>query len=221
MRNIYLLSIQINLFFIFLFSFNTNAQEFGKLRGIVTDSTNGEALAYCNVFIQELNTGASTNERGLFLINSLPANTKFTLAVSYVGYETKQIQIEILPDRVNDIDIKLNPLSIELQTIEKIGERYSEKNVSDLGIEKISLKELEVLPKGVETDIIRSLQYLPGVSSTGDVSARFYVRGGSSDQNLVLLNGVSLYGPFHSMGLFSVIDPDVINSIEFFKGGFA
>jgi hypothetical protein len=220
LQNKFLLSIQINLFFILIFSFNTNAQEFGKLRGIVTDSTNGEALAYCNVFVQELNTGASTNERGLFLINSLPANTKFTLAVSYVGYETKQILVEILPDRVNDIDIRLNPLSIELQTIEKVGEKIIEKNATDIGLERISIKQIENLPKSVETDVMRSLQYLPGVSSTGDISAKYYVRGGTSDQNLILLNGVTIYSPFHSLGIFSVIDPDIINSVDFYKGSF-
>ncbi len=65
-----------------------------------------------------------------------------------------------------------------------------------------------------------TLQYIPGVSTTGDVTAKFYVRGGSGDQNQILLNGVEIYNPFHSLGLFSVIDPDMINSIEFYKGGF-
>ena len=74
MQNKFLLSIQINFIFLLLLSFNANAQEFGKLRGVVTDSTNGEALAFCNVYINELKTGASTNERGLFLINSISRN---------------------------------------------------------------------------------------------------------------------------------------------------
>lgn len=198
----------------------TFAQQFGKLRGIVTDSTNGEALAFCNVYVQELKTGASTNERGLFVINSLPANQKYTIVISYVGYETKTDLIQILPDKVNDIDIKLKPLSIELQAIEKIGEKTVEKNSTDIGLERISIRQIENLPKSVETDVMRSLQYLPGVSSTGDVSAKYYVRGGSGDQNLVLLNGATIYNPFHSLGIFSVIDPDMINSVEFYKGSF-
>ena len=198
----------------------TSAQQFGKLRGIVTDSTNGEALAYCNVFVQELNTGASTNERGLFIINSLPANKKYTIVSSYVGYETKRFSVEIFPDRVNDIEIKLKPLSIELQTIEKVGAKIIEKNSTDIGLERISIRQIENLPKSVETDVMRSLQYLPGVSSTGDISAKYYVRGGTSDQNLILLNGATIYNPFHSLGIFSVIDPDMINSVEFYKGSF-
>ena len=108
-----------------------------------------------------------------------------------------------------------------MQTVEKIGEKVTEKNSTDIGLQKLTLRQLEVLPKGVETDVFRSLQYLPGVQATGDVSAKYYVRGGTGDQNLVLLNGVTVYNPFHAFGLFSVIDPEIINSLEFYKGGFA
>lgn len=199
----------------------TSAQQFGKLRGIVTDSTNGEVLVYCNVFINELGTGASTNKRGMFLINNIPSSKQFEAVISYVGYQTKSIRFTVPANGMIDTTIALQPINFELNPIVKIGERIVEKNVTDLGLEKISIKQLENLPKGIETDVVRSLQYLPGVSSTGDISGRYYVRGGSGDQNLVLLNGVILYAPFHSLGLFSSIDPDMINSIEFFKGGFS
>lgn len=198
-----------------------SSQDFGKLRGVVIDSSNGEALAFCNVIIEELKIGASTNERGIFLINSVPTNKYFKLTASYVGYESKSIEIKVQSQKVTDIEINLKPLSIQLQAIEKIGEKVIEKNSTDLGLERISIRQVENLPKGVETDLIRSLQYLPGVHSTGDISAKYYVRGGTSDQNLVLLNGITLYNPFHSLGIFSVIDPDMINSVEFYKGGFS
>ena len=87
MQNTFIKILLVVLLTILNFSQFSNAQQFGKLRGVVTDSTNGEALAYCNVFVQELNTGASTNERGLFIINSLPENNKYTIVSSYVGYE--------------------------------------------------------------------------------------------------------------------------------------
>ncbi len=220
MQNTFIKILQVVLLTILIFSQFSNAQQFGKLRGVVTDSSNGETLAYCNVFVQELNTGASTNERGLFIINSLPANKSYSIVSSYVGYETKILSVEILPDRINDIDINLKPLSIELQTIEKVGEKIIEKNSTDIGLERISIRQIENLPKSVETDVMRSLQYLPGVSSTGDISAKYYVRGGTSDQNLILLNGATIYSPFHSLGIFSVIDPDMINSVDFYKGSF-
>jgi len=221
LQNTFIKILQVVLLIILSFSQFSNAQQFGKLRGVVTDSSNGEVLVYCNVFINEINTGASTDQRGMFIINGVPANQEFEAIVSYVGYKTKSIKFAVNSNQIKDTTIALQPISLELNPIEKIGERVVEKNVTDLGLEKISIKQLETLPKGVETDVMRSLQYLPGVRSTGDISSRYYVRGGSGDQNLVLLNGVTLYAPFHSLGLFSSIDPEMINSIEFFKGGFS
>ncbi|MBL1211726.1 MAG: TonB-dependent receptor [Ignavibacteriae bacterium] len=199
----------------------TKAQTNGSLRGFVKDSTNGEALAFGNVYIEELNTGASTNERGYFFIGGIPGGLNYTLVVSYVGYQQKTIKnVFVEKNKITHLDIMLAPSSFELQTIEKVGEKVIETNATDIGLQRIAIKELETLPKGVETDIFRSLQYMPGVRSTGDVSARYYVRGGSSNQNLVLLNGATVYNPFHALGLFSVIDPEMINNIEFYKGGF-
>lgn len=206
--------------FILILSLKTTGQGFGTLRGVVVDSTSGEALAFCNVFLAELNTGASTDNRGYFLIGSLPARRGYSLQVSYMGYTSRTIKVNISDNKITHLQIKLNPSTIQLQTVEKIGERKIEQNATDISIERITIKELETLPKGVEVDIFRSLQYLPGVRSTGDVSARYYVRGGSSNQNLVLLNGVTVYNPFHALGMFSVIDPEIINSFEFYKGGF-
>jgi hypothetical protein len=192
----------------------------GAIRGSVVDSTNGEALAFGNVLIKELNIGASTDSRGYFRIPSITSNKTYTLIVSYVGYETKEISVYIAPDKITDINIELSPKAIQFKPVEKIGERMVEKNATDIGLQRISIKDLKLMPKGVEMDIFRSIQYLPGVQSTGDVSARYYVRGGSSNENLVILNGVTLYNPFHALGLFSVIDPDMINNVEFYKGGF-
>lgn len=197
-----------------------NAQQAGTLRGFVTDSTNGEALVFCNVFIKDLNVGASTNDRGLFLIKSIPSNLEYELTISYVGYKTKIVKAFVQPSIVTELDVQLIPLSVELQTIEKVGDRIIRENATDISLERISVKELEILPKGIETDIFRSLQYIPGVSTTGDITARYYVRGGGGDQNQILINGVEVYNPFHSLGLFSVLDPEMINSLEFYKGGY-
>lgn len=210
-------------YFVFLLLFvclSLSAQQTGRLRGIVSDSTSGEFLPYANVYIDELQTGASTDERGLYLINQIPANKNYLVKVSFVGYQTKTVNIFIAPGKITQLDIKLSPEGVELGAIEKIGERIIQKNQTDIGLERISVKTLQSLPKGVETDVLRSLQYVSGVRTTGDVSAKYYVRGGTSDQNLVKLNGVTIYNPFHALGLFSVIDPEMINSVEFYKGGF-
>jgi len=209
------------LLFVLILSFDlAYAQETGNLRGFVIDSTNSEVLPYSNVYIEEIKIGASTDANGYFLINSVPANKELTLQISYMGYSTKRISIRVIPNKIYQLTIKLKPVSLELQAFEKIGERYVGKNSTDIGMQKLTLRNLEFLPKGVEMDIFRTLQYIPGVLSTSDISSRYYVRGGSSDQNLVLLNGVTVYNPFHALGLFSVIDPEMINSVEFYKGGF-
>lgn len=195
-------------------------QSTGVLRGLVTDKTNGEVLPYCNVMIKSVEKGASTNRDGLFVIPNLKSNKYYIITVSYVGYASKNVRVKVIPSKVVHIDVELEPNSFELQTVEKIGNRVAESNATDVGITRIAIKDLESLPKGVETDVFRSLQYLPGVKSTGDVSAKYFVRGGTNNQNLILLDGVSLYNPFHAMGLFSAIDPEIVNNVEFYKGGF-
>ncbi len=192
----------------------------GTLRGTITDSKTGEALLYANVLIKELQHGASTNDNGYFIFTSLPANQTYTLVGSYVGYEEKEIRVLVSANRVTELNIALNPSSYELQTVEKVGHKQMETNATDVGLRVITMKELESMPQGVETDLFRSLQYVPGVKTTGDISSRYYVRGGSADQNLILLNGAPVYNPFHALGIFSIFDPEIVNSMELYKGGF-
>jgi hypothetical protein len=198
----------------------TFAQQTGSLRGVVTDSLKGEALPYANVLIEGTNLGASADLNGNFTITGIPAGKDYDVRFSYVSYYTKVLTVTIKANSMTQIRVPLLPSSIQLQTIEMIGEKMDRPNETNIGLQKLTIRDLELLPKGVETDVFRSLQYLPGVQSTGDVSARYYVRGGGSNQNLVLLNGVSVYNPFHALGLFSIIDPEMINAVEFYKGGY-
>ncbi|MCX6152239.1 MAG: TonB-dependent receptor [Ignavibacteriales bacterium] len=207
----------ISLIIYFLFPLIYLAQT-GTLRGTVEDSTNGESLAYVNIVLDGKKLGVSTDMNGNFMLRSVPANMDYIIKVTHIGYQPKQLPVRIAEGKILQIKISLSPRNFQLDEIETLGKRVSSK--TNIGLHKIAIKDLELLPKSVETDIIRSLQLLPGVQSTGDVSARYYVRGGSSDQNLMLYNGVTVYNPFHAMGLFSVIDPEIINAAEFYKGGF-
>ncbi len=225
MRSVYLYKLKLISTLIFfsmtgIFTGKCLAQLRGSLRGVVVDSTSGEVLPFGNVLIKELNTGASTNARGYFFIPDIPAKKTYTIVISYVGYVTKYEKIYIRPNKITDIKVRLTPTSIMMQPVEKTGRRIVQKNETNLGLQRISMKSLEMVPQGVEADVFRSLQYIPGVQSTGDVSARYYVRGSPSNENLVLLNGVTIYNPFHAFGIFSVVDPDMINGVEFYKGGF-
>lgn len=203
-----------------IFIGNLLSQDTGTLRGLVVDASSGESLLFANVFIKEIELGTSTNDKGYFVFTSVPANENYTLVVSYVGFEEKIIKVVVMPNRVTQVDVQLNPTSFEMQTIEKIGKKDIETNRTDVGLKVITIRELESIPQGVELDLFRSLQYVSGVKTTGDISSRYYVRGGSADQNLILLNGVSVYNPFHALGIFSVFDPEIVNSMELYKGGF-
>jgi hypothetical protein len=208
---------------IFILTFQStdlHAQEKGILRGTIVDSTNGEVLPFSNVVIKELKMGATANSNGYFYIPAIPVKKRYNIDVSFIGYVTKTIQVSISGDKTTEVKVKLVPTNIMLKPVERIGERVVEKNAPDIGLQRITTKELDILPKGVESDIFRSLQYIPGVQSTGDVSARYFVRGSPSNENLVLIDGATIYNPFHALGIFSVIDPDMINSAEFYKGGF-
>jgi len=195
-------------------------QETGTLRGSILDSLSSEALPFTNIILENTSIGASSDAHGYFVITNIPANRTYTLIVSYMGYTTKTLNVKIKANEITQLQVLLSPTKIQIETIEKVSEKYKRPNETDLGLQKMDIRKIKSLPKGVETDIFRSLQFIPGVQSTGDVSARYYVRGSSSNQNLILYNGVTVYNPFHALGLFSIIDPDIINSLEFYKGGF-
>ncbi len=207
-------------FFLFHCSGKISAQDYGTLRGLVVDSTSSEALSFSSAYIKELQLGANTDMRGYFLITSVPANKNFTLIVSYIGYRTKTMTIRVTKEKLSHYNIKLVPSDIQMKVIETTGSRITGTSDTKISVDRISAKQLEIAPKGVESDVFRTIKYLPGVTATSDVSARYYVRGGNSNQNLVLVDGITIYNPFHALGLFSVVDPDIVNSIEFFKGGF-
>jgi CarboxypepD_reg-like domain/TonB-dependent Receptor Plug Domain len=195
-------------------------QNYGIIRGTVSDSTTRETLAYGNVYIKELSRGTSTDERGNFLFPQIESEKTYTLIVTYVGYSTKHVSAFTSKNKITHLDIGLRPGNIELGTVLKTADRVDSDGVVEVSLQRITVKELEKLPRGVEMDIFRSLQFLPGVSSTGDVTSKYYVRGSASHQNLVMINNSTIYNPFHALGMFSIIDPDIINNLDFYKGGF-
>ncbi len=218
-KKLFALSLTIFVLVITIFKTDLRAQEKGILRGFIADSVSGESLPYANVYIKELNRGAITDFRGFFVMASLPYK-RVTVVISYVGYKSKQFFINIEPDIVNDLRVQLAALNIQMKTIETTGQKIAKENATDLSLQRIAIRDLENLPKGVELDVFRSLQSMPGVQTGGDVSARFYVRGSPSNENLVLLDNTTIYNPYHALGIFSALDPDMISSMEFYKGGF-
>ncbi len=126
------------------------AQDKGTIRGVVKESTTLESLPFGNVFIKELNIGASANNRGYFIIPSVPANKNYTIVISYVGYKTQQLNILVKPDIITELEILLVPSNIQFDAIETIEYLIKDEKIPDLGKTVITPKELETLPKGVE-----------------------------------------------------------------------
>jgi len=209
------------LFSIILIGFSSSlfSIDKGSLRGFVTDSTNGEQISYANVVIKGSRFGSTTNNRGYYYIPSIPVG-KHTVLISFMGYQTREIEVIITKDEIIQLNVKLSPVPVQMQELSVFGQRTAKENETDIGLEKITPKQIEMQPQGLEADIFKYIQSSSGVSSTGDVTSKYYVRGGGSDQNLLLLDGVAVYNPFHALGIFSVIDPDMINVMEFYKGGF-
>ncbi len=208
--------------FVALFSVTTHAQApSGIIRGVVYDKGNGEPVIYTNVVLKGTTLGAQTNEDGIYNISSVPPGD-YTLFCSQIGYDTVQITLTLKSNQIINEKIFLKKLTIELTNIDITARREEKKTETQVSMTKISTKDIYRIPSiGGSADLAQYLQVLPGVISTGDQGGELYIRGGTPIQNKVLLDGMTIYNPFHSIGLFSVFETDIIRSVNVFTGGFS
>ncbi len=188
-----------------------------SLSGYVRDANNGEALIGVSVIIPELGLGTSTNLYGFYSL-SLPAGV-YKVEYQYIGFETLQREIQL--DKDIRLDIELRESATQLQEVEVSSERL-DKNVSsvEMSVAKLDVKEIEKVPQLLgETDIIRTLTLLPGVTTVGEGSNGFNVRGGAADQNLILLDEAPVYNSSHLFGFFSIFNADAVKDVKLYKGG--
>lgn len=209
---------QMRLFFFFVCMLTTtmvSAQL--TLSGKVVEEGSGEPLSYANIVIKSKGTGVSTNLDGFFTLYGIPSDTSL-IQFSYVGYEIKEIAYNQLSEKKI---IMLSPLSTSLNEVVIQADASNYINVQE-GVSKarLSTKQITTLPSVGEVDIFRSLQLLPGVSGTNESSSGLYVRGGTPDQNLVLLDGMTVYKVDHFFGFFSAFNANAIKDVQLFKGGF-
>jgi hypothetical protein len=205
------------------FSINAQSNDDATINGFVYDAVNGEALIGANVFLKELNLGAGSNLSGFYVIPKIqPGN--FELIVSYVGYKTHNQIVILNKNETKRIDIYLNPEAIIGEEVVVTGDsvRTIEK-LFNKPVSKIELSPVQLgrVPQVVESDLLRTLQSLPGIVPVSDFSSAIYVRGGTPDQNLFLLDGTDVYNPEHAFGLFSTFNMDAIKKVEVYKGGFS
>ncbi len=211
------------IFFLFL-SAGAISQETsrGPVSGFVYDGSTGEALIGANVYLKDTQIGSSTNVSGYYSLPRVPAGI-YTLLCTYIGYRTYSTEIRVLPRSGCTLNLYLEPAEIITQTISVVAdsERIGDKLFrSDISYIQLQPRQIESIPQVIETDLLRSLQTMPGIAAVSDFSSDLYVRGGTPDQNLYLIDGTDVYNPEHFFGLFSTFNTDAIKNVEISKGGF-
>lgn len=208
------------LLFTFLSLSLVSFSQTGMIKGFVYDKKSGEPILFANVSLQKTNYGSTTDDNGYFVINKVPKG-EYSLRVSFMGFEEQFVPVQILAGGMLSLRIELEPVSTMLQAVEINADRLAARTESQVSVEKITPREITQMPSiGGSADLAQYMQVLPGVIFTGDQGGQLYIRGGSAIQNKVLLDGMVIYNPFHSIGLFSVFETDIIRNADIFTGGF-
>ncbi|HEY8934422.1 MAG TPA: TonB-dependent receptor [Cyclobacteriaceae bacterium] len=198
-------------------SFSAWSQEKVTLNGYIKDSQTGEELIGVNVYIPQLKAGTVTNPYGFYSL-TIEKGT-YDLQFSYVGYQTHSINIDLTQNESRNIEMASEATYIKEVVV---SDKAIDANVVDVQMSKntLNMEQVRKLPALFgEVDIIKNIQMLPGVISAGEGTSSFYVRGGSADQNLILIDEAPIYDPSHLGGLISVFNADVIKDSELYKGG--
>lgn len=199
-----------------LLSLTISAQNY-TINGFIRDKETQETLVGVPVVIKgQESRGVSSDEDGKYWL-TLPKGT-YTLLIHYIGFEDQEITVSLTKNTTRNIDLKQS--SVGLREVVISSQRPDENVTAPLtGVQRLEINEINKLPVLLgERDIIKSIQLMPGVQGAGEGSSGFYVRGGSADQNLILLDDVSLYNASHLMGFFSTFNSEVLRDVTLYKG---
>ncbi|HDQ45500.1 MAG TPA: TonB-dependent receptor [bacterium] len=191
----------------------------GTIHGFVREKTTREPVIMANVWIRDTQIGVATNLKGYYVLSALPPG-EYELVVSFIGYRTVRKSFMIGADEDIEIDIELESEAILIGGAEIVAERDKRELDIKPGQILVQASQIRTIPAVAEADLFRGLQMLPGVATLSDFSAGLYIRGGSPDQNLILLDGIDVYNPNHLFGFFSTFNTDAVKSVELLKGGF-
>jgi len=184
------------------------------LAGYVREINSGEAIIGANIYEPVTHTGITTNQFGYYSI-SLPKG-RFTLLIKVASMKDTRRQIVL--NNNGELNIEMQEQIISLKEVKISAEKVANVRSVDMGVSKLDIKSIKQIPALFgEADVLRVVLTLPGVQTVGEASTGFNVRGGSADQNLILLNGSTIYNPSHFFGFFSAFDPDIVQDIELYK----
>ncbi|MCC6691728.1 MAG: TonB-dependent receptor [Bacteroidia bacterium] len=185
--------------------------------GYVKDAKNGEIIIGATIFVKELKTGAASNVYGFYSI-SIPEGN-YTVVYNSLGYLPVSKQIRLYNDTSSNVELVEEVKQLQEVTVSAENEDANVKNV-EMSINKLDIKSIKKIPALLgEVDVIRSIQLLPGVTTVGEGASGFNVRGGTIDQNLVLLDEAPVFNSSHLFGFFSVFNPDAVKDVKLIKGG--
>ena len=194
------------------------AQEKITISGTIQDTETGETVLGANVYFKNTSIGTTTNNYGFYSITAPKGS--YTLIISYLGYNTLEKSIDLMTTKT--LNFSIVPSSIALEEIVIVAEEGEQTNIKtpQTSVTKLKVETIKEIPVVFgEVDLIKSIQLLPGVTSNGEASGGFNVRGGSADQNLVLLDEAIIYNTSHLLGSFSVFNIDAIKDIKLYRGG--
>lgn len=203
---------------IFLFTIShLFAQEKFTLSGYVKDASSGEELIGATIYIEELKSGGTTNVYGYYSLTIPKGN--YHIRYSYIGFESNTVVIDLSKSQINDLELKVQESTLNEVVIKGEADDANIRS-AEMGVVKMDIKEINKIPVLFgEMDIIKTLTLMPGVSSGGEGKGGFYVRGGNTDQNLILLDEAPVYNASHLMGFFSVFNSDAIKDMTLYKAG--
>jgi len=192
----------------------------GDIRGFVYDKDNGEPVLFATVYLSGTNYGATTDINGFFNIAKVPEGT-YTLTCTYVGYDSTGVSLDLKAGRIVNQSLYMAQSSTQLSEIKVTAKKEESRADVRVSSIKVTSKDIKSIPgTGGTADLAQYLQVLPGVIFTGDQGGQLYIRGGSPIQNKILLDGMTIYNPFHSIGFFSVFETEIIRNAEVLTGGF-
>lgn len=191
----------------------------GTFRGFVYEKANETPIPFANVTFTGTNIGRSTNTDGYFQIQDIPVGT-YTVEVSFLGFKTQVIEVTIRNGKIITETFYLEEETQMLDDVVINVERQEQKTKIMTSVVSLSPRKIAQFSVGGDPDLVRAIQVIPGVVTSGDQGGQLYIRGGAPIQNLVLLDGMIVYNPFHSIGFFSVFDTDILQSADVYTAGF-
>ena len=196
--------------------FSTAYAQNVTLSGYIKDASNGEELINASI-VNEKSQGTVTNVYGFYSL-TLPAG-KYTFTVSYIGYESIEKTLTLKESQT--LDFELTEATNQLAEVEVTAKRLDENlNRAEMSTTQLTAKQIKAIPQFLgEFDVIRSITLLPGVTTVGEGASGFNVRGGKTDQNLILLDQAPVYNSSHIFGFFSVFNGDAVRDLKLYKGG--